>query len=62
MSEPTLKKWMNTRQALKINFNLEIEENVTYYVLLYLYEKVPILTIAWAKETHLSSNKVTQRF
>lgn len=34
-----------TRQTLKINFILEIEESVRYYVLLYLYEKVPILTI-----------------
>lgn len=35
-----------TRQALKFNFNLETEENVSYYILLYLYAKMPILTIS----------------
>lgn len=36
----------NTTQVLKIKFNLETAENVRYYVLLYLCEKVQILSIA----------------
>lgn len=51
-----------TRQALKINFNLEIAENFMCYVLLYLCEKVQILSIAWAKEAKISGNKVSERF
>lgn len=61
MSEPILKKWMNiarnTRQALKINFNLEIEENVSCYLFQYFYENVPILTIAWTKRLNSSAIK-----
>lgn len=51
-----------TKQALKINFNLQTAENVRYYVLLYLCEKVQILSIARANDVKISSNKVSERF